>query len=681
MRRARQPLYDRPAIILLALLLATRAYATTPLVGFVPGVGVAYDVAVSGSRAYVATSAFGLSVVDVSTPASSVAVGATYPPFTATQVAVDGTLAALVGNSASVFIADISTDTPTVVGTLTVAGSTFKRVAISGSVVYVLRNTSGGSLLTTIDVSTPAAPAILGNANIAGLGGLAVSGTRAYVAALTAGLQIFDVTTPATPTLLTTTNTPGSATDVAVLGNYGYVADSSSLQVINITGTPAIVGALAVTTQKIAAVGTHAYIDNGTLFRVIDISTPSAPTAAGSISNFGDQGFTVSGNFAYLASAAVTEGLGGLYIIDVSNPALPAVVTNVDDRYTSTSVAQSGTLAVIAGGAGGMRVVDTATPTTPVIVARFAPASTTVQRVAMSGQYAYAIVTTASGAFLYVISLATPSAPMIVGQALLSGVGDLRIVGTTLYVADTTSGLRIYDVSNPFVPLQVSVTDTPGSARDVAVNGGYAYVADSSSVQIIDARNPVSPQIVGSVPVGAAHIANVGTHLFVLDGSSMRVILANNPAAPTVESTTAANAQGLAAYAARAFLSTPVTDHSKGVTVYTVTTPSSPTLLEEVITPGQTRANAVTAGTSYAGDSDATLDVIQVTSGAPANLCTCLGDADKNGFVNAADFGAVQVHFGQVANATSGLGDANCNGFVNSADFGVVASHFGVPCP
>jgi len=67
------------------------------------------------------------------------------------------------------------------------------------------------------------------------------------------------------------------------------------------------------------------------------------------------------------------------------------------------------------------------------------------------------------------------------------------------------------------------------------------------------------------------------------------------------------------------------------------------------------------------------------TPGGP--VCTCQGDANKNRFVNSADFAAVQANFGRPADPVTGLGDANCNGFVNSADFAAVQANFGRPCP
>ena len=55
--------------------------------------------------------------------------------------------------------------------------------------------------------------------------GVAVSGNYAYVADLTAGLQVIDVSNPANPQRVGGYDTSGSALGVAVSGNYAYVAD------------------------------------------------------------------------------------------------------------------------------------------------------------------------------------------------------------------------------------------------------------------------------------------------------------------------------------------------------------------------------------------------------------------------------------------------------------------------
>ena len=50
-----------------------------------------------------------------------------------------------------------------------------------------------------------------------------------------------------------------------------------------------------------------------------------------------------------------------------------------------------------------------------------------------------------------------------------------------VYLADTSAGLRLIDVSDPSRPTIVSTIDTPGGAHNVAISGGVAFVADTSS--------------------------------------------------------------------------------------------------------------------------------------------------------------------------------------------------------
>src|SRR4029077_7216232 len=83
---------------------------------------------------------------------------------------------------------------------------------------------------------TPSAPAVAGRVTVAGGSDLTVSGTRAYVAAGTAGLQIVDVTTPTAPRVLGTVNTPGNAHAVAVgSAGYAYVADETAVRAVDVS--------------------------------------------------------------------------------------------------------------------------------------------------------------------------------------------------------------------------------------------------------------------------------------------------------------------------------------------------------------------------------------------------------------------------------------------------------------
>lgn len=78
-----------------------------------------------------------------------------------------------------------------------------------------------------------------------------VSGDYAYVADWDSGLQIIDISNPASPVPVGSYDTPGSALDVYVLGNYAYVADgwNSGLLIIDVSdpASPVFVGSYETT--------------------------------------------------------------------------------------------------------------------------------------------------------------------------------------------------------------------------------------------------------------------------------------------------------------------------------------------------------------------------------------------------------------------------------------------------
>lgn len=103
---------------------------------------------------------------------------------------------------------------------------------------------------------------------------------------------------------------------------------------------------------------------------------------------------------------------------------------------------------------------------------------------------------------------------------------------------------------------------------------------------------------------------------------------------------------------------------------------------QTILKAGRTLANPQEGGIRCPGEGKISIVLLdpELDGDPVVPPCTCNGDANKNGFVNGADFGSVQTNFGAAANPNTGAGDANCNNFVNGADFGSVQSNFGAPC-
>jgi len=74
---------------------------------------------------------------------------------------------------------------------------------------------------------------------------------------------------------------------------------------------------------------------------------------------------------------------------------------------------------------------------------------------------------------------------------LVGGVGtpgsarDVAISGSHAYVADYGSGLQVIDISDPSSPWIVGGVNTPGAAYGVAVAGNYVYMADFYDFQVL----------------------------------------------------------------------------------------------------------------------------------------------------------------------------------------------------
>jgi hypothetical protein len=178
------------------------------------------------------------------------------------------------------------------------------------------------------------------------------------------------------------------------------------------------------------------------------------------------------------------------------------------------------------------------------------------------------------------------ASPQIVGAVYTPGSAlNVAVADGFAYVAgysgswpDYDGWLQVIDVRDPASPVIVGAVDTPGYAAGVAVAGGFAYVADRyDGLQVIDVRDPASPQIVGAVytPGRAKSVA-------VNDGFAY---VAGNSGWP---------------------------DYDGWVQVIDVRDPASPQIVGAIDTPGWANDVAVAEGFAYVADYRDGLQVIDV---------------------------------------------------------------------
>jgi hypothetical protein len=259
----------------------------------------------------------------------------------------DGTTSVIVsvGGRNSTAAVTVQTFSPQGISSLLIPGFA-NSVVVEGNYAYVAAGAGG---LQVVDVSNLNHPFIAGFTFGFAANDVRLAGPLALVASGRNGLVVVDVSNPALPRRLGSAITPGVATDLAVSGSFVYVADEIGLRIFDISrpAFPRLIGGLDLPGGRASGVdvsGTLAVVaDSEGGVVVVDVSTPSAPRITGRTATrpdgtSGAADLVVRDRLAYVADGAHSQ-LGGLRIVDFSDPATPAVVGTSNDAFGLTSVA------------------------------------------------------------------------------------------------------------------------------------------------------------------------------------------------------------------------------------------------------------------------------------------------------------------------------------------------------
>ena len=203
----------------------------------------------------------------------------------------------------------------------------------------------------------------------------------------------------------------------------------------------------------------------------------------------------VSGDFAYVAAGAT-----GLQVVSVGNRSAPVIVASLDTPGNANDVVVVGNLAYVADGSAGLRIIDVSNPLAPTNVGALDTPGDAWD-VAVSDNRAY-VADGAAG--LQIINIANPAAPNLVGAidppGSQKGV-DIDPIRNLAVLASGTSGIHVVDIANPSNPVLVGAVSTQGDARDIALKGLTALVADfSQSLTAVDVSVPGNPILGASTP-------------------------------------------------------------------------------------------------------------------------------------------------------------------------------------
>jgi hypothetical protein len=254
----------------------------------------------------------------------------------------------------------------------------------------------------------------------------------------------------------------------------------------------------------------------------------------------------VKGNYLYTSSGP------RLQVVDISNPASPQLVGQsalLPDVFSHIYV--SGGYVYLALGEHGLQIFDVNTPANPVLIGAYDTPRVPLD-LFVSGNYAYIPdgEWDESCGYCYqaevlIVNVNDPANPFLAGIFDAETPESLFVVGELAYIADTSVGLRVLDVSNPNSPIEVGTFPAPPNSffYDVQAIGNTAYVLGRDGyLRIIDVTDVANPVEAGSYFFGASPDVGLGDmvyqdgYLFVAEldvyAQKLWILNVNDPANP-----------------------------------------------------------------------------------------------------------------------------------------------------
>jgi hypothetical protein len=272
-----------------------------------PAPGIAYTPYYSNNKVYVAYGTAGMRILDVSTPSNPALISTIDLGGDSRDVVVSGNYAYVAARDSGVYVVDV-TDPASPVKIKTIKTPRARGISLSGNKLYVAASDSG---MGFIDISDPQ------NAYVASYTGSSVYGENVTVNGNIAGITdygqitFYDVSTPNAPVKKGSTGSFKTGNEgFKIDGDYAYVPDGDSLKIFNISDllTPNLISKIETGGYgyNVAISGDYCYVaSEGTGVRAIKISDPNSPVEDGYYDNVPQsRGVTANGKYVYVAEKA-----------------------------------------------------------------------------------------------------------------------------------------------------------------------------------------------------------------------------------------------------------------------------------------------------------------------------------------------------------------------------------------
>ena len=355
--------------------------------------------------------------------------------------------------------------------------------------------------------------------------------------------------------------------------------------------------------------GHHAFVAAGLGgLSILDISDPANPKRVGGWKTLGwVPDVAVADQYAYIIDVQF-----GLRILDVAEPS-HAVPIGEFFQSGAQAVFVAGSRAYIAC-FGGLVIVDVSNPRLPVLEAEYKGRFPFVEAITVSGDRAYV---SAAYEGLKIIDVSTTNLTLVGEYDTDYWVKEVQVIGQRAYVADLAGGLKIFDVSQPTnIVLLGPHSVRTVSALGVQIVSNFAYVAtccNGDLMQVFDISDPTNITSVASYnAVGTARSVSIAGNVgcVVDESGEVHVFAVNFPGTPSPLGTGSVGGYSDDVYVAGDYAY--VADRYRGLQIIDVKDSANPVRLGRAPTAGMARSVAVTGNYAHVACDSGGLQIFDI---------------------------------------------------------------------
>ncbi|MEO0076159.1 MAG: SdrD B-like domain-containing protein, partial [candidate division WOR-3 bacterium] len=422
-------------------------------------------------------------------------------------------------------------------------------LAKSGNRLYVVGASHRCGKLKVIDVSNPSSPTIIGSMDVPDttLFDIEVQGDYAIIGDRR-GVRIVNI---ANPNNLQTVGYVASLPwcfQLTVAGNFAYaISDCYKFAIIDITNpnTPNLRGSLEIECFDVRVRDNRAYIacENG--LGIIDVSNPDVPKLL--YSNFETRWLScvTDGNYTY-ATGVMDDGEtfhGIVTIFDVADINNIKEVAQVglgplERENYGPSIFKSDNYIYVAGNVyetdnSKLWIIDVTNPILPEIKSEMTFADMTVRDIFVQNNFAYIAHFEPGG--LRIVDVSIPENPITRSVLEIENCYSVFVLGSYAYVIEGFQNLVAVDVSNPDQPIRMGdiELDLP---RDICVRSNYAYVCGDNTLFVVDVSDPNNLQLISDEVEASGHTIEFSGNYAYIAGDGLYIVDVTNLANPFIAS-------------------------------------------------------------------------------------------------------------------------------------------------